>query len=257
MKPDPTIPRTPRPGARFHVPQGLAIGAERPLPADSAHHAARVLRLAEGDPVTLFDGTGGEYLGVIARIARGDVVVRATSWADVEREPPVAITLVQGISSGDRMDYTLRKAVELGVGTIVPVFTERSVVRLAGDRADRRTAHWRGLVGAACEQCGRNRVPEVMPPVNYVAWLATLAHPLPDEARLTLSPGAEHRLADLPRPAGPIALLAGPEGGLTSEEAMLAQSRGFRAIRLGPRVLRTETAAVAAIAAILTLWGDF
>ena len=257
MKPDLSILRTPRPGARFFVPQGLAVGAERPLPTDSAHHAARVLRLTEGDPVALFDGTGGEYLGVIARISRGDVVVRATSFTDMEREPPVSVTLVQGVSSGDRMDYTIRKAVELGIGAIVPVFTERSVVRLAGERADRRTAHWRALAVAACEQCGRNRVPDVAPPVPFVHWLGELPPPVAREARLTLSPGAEHRLADLPRPEGPITLLAGPEGGLTAEESALAQSRGFEAVRLGPRVLRTETAALAALAAILTLWGDF
>ncbi len=257
MKPDLSILRTPRPGARFFVPQGLAVGAERPLPADAAHHAARVLRLAEGDPVALFDGTGGEYLGVIARIARGDVVVRATTFTDTEREPPVSVALAQGVSSGDRMDYTIRKAVELGIGTIVPVFTERSVVRLAGERADRRTAHWRALAVAACEQCGRNRVPDVVPPVAFVHWLGELTPPVAGEARLTLSPGAEQRLADLPRPEGRITLLAGPEGGLTAEESALAQSRGFEAVRLGPRVLRTETAALAALAAILTLWGDF
>jgi 16S rRNA (uracil1498-N3)-methyltransferase len=257
MKPDLSTPRTPRPGARFFVPEGLAIGAERPLPAESSHHAARVLRLAEGDPVTLFDGTGGEYLGVIARIARGEVAVRASSYSDVEREAPVSVTLVQGVSSGDRMDYTIRKAVELGIGSVVPVFTERSVVRLAGERADRRTAHWRALAVAACEQCGRNRVPDVAPPEAYVQWLGDLAPPATHEARLTLSPGGAHRLADLPRPQGPIILLAGPEGGLTVEEAMLAQSRGFLAARLGPRVLRTETAALAALAAIQTLWGDF
>lgn len=257
MKPDLSILRTPRPGARFFVPAGLAIGAERPLPSDSAHHAARVLRLTEGDPVALFDGTGGEYLGVIARIARGDVVVRATVFADTEREPPLSLILVQGVSSGDRMDYTLRKAVELGIGAIVPVFTERSVVRLAGERADRRTAHWQALAVAACEQCGRNRVPDVAPPVAFVQWLGALAPPAAGELRLILSPGGEHRLADLRRPDGPITLLAGPEGGLTGEESALARSRGFEPVRLGPRVLRTETAALAALAAILTLWGDF
>jgi 16S rRNA (uracil1498-N3)-methyltransferase len=155
------------------------------------------------------------------------------------------------------MDYTIRKAVELGIGAIVPVFTERSVVRLAGERADRRTAHWRALAVAACEQCGRNRVPDLAPPVAYVRWLGELPPQAPRALRLTLSPTGEHRLAELPRPDGPVTLLAGPEGGLTPEEAMLAQSRGFQAARLGPRVLRTETAALAALAAIQTLWGDF
>ena len=169
----------------------------------------------------------------------------------------MSVTLVQGVSSGDRMDYTIRKAVELGIGAIVPVFTERSVVRLAGERADRRTAHWRALAVAACEQCGRNRVPDVAPPEAFVQWLGDLAPPAPHEARLTLSPGGAHRLADLPRPQGRSCCSQAPRAGSPAEEAMLAQSRGFEAVRLGPRVLRTETAALAALAAIQTLWGDF
>jgi 16S rRNA (uracil1498-N3)-methyltransferase len=257
MKPGSTNLRSPRPGARFFVPEGLATGAERPLPDEAAHHAARVLRLAQGDPVTLFDGCGGEYLGVIVRIDRGAVVVRAAGFTDTTRESPVAVTLVQGVSSGDRMDYTIRKAVELGIGAIVPVFTERGVVRLAGERADRRTSHWRALAVAACEQCGRNRVPDVAPPAPFADWLGQLTGPEACELRLALSPSGEQRLAELPRPTGPITLLAGPEGGLTGEEARLAHSRGFQAVRLGPRVLRTETAALAALAAIQALWGDF
>lgn len=249
--------RTPRPGARFHVDRTLGVGADVSLPPDAAHHAARVLRLAENDPVTLFDDTGGEYLSVIVRVGRGEVVVRTTAFLDVERESPLATALVQGVSSGERMDYTIRKAVELGITRVVPVFTERSVVKLSGERADRRTAHWRALAIAACEQCGRNRVPAVDPPLPYERWLGDLPPPQAGAARLTLSPTAMQRLADLPRPAGPIALLVGPEGGLTSEEAALAQQRGFGPVRLGPRVLRTETAAVAALAALQTLWGDF
>ena len=249
--------RKPRPGARFHLPQALAIGAELALPRAAAHHAVRVLRLDVGDLLTLFDGRGGEYRADIVRINRGEVVVRTTAFDPVERESPVATCLVQGISSGDRMDYTVRKAVELGIARIVPVFTERSVVRLSGERADRRREHWIALAAAACEQCGRNRLPEIAPSQSYVAWLAEIDPPADGSARLLLSPLAPARLATLPRPDGEVMLLAGPEGGLTDAEAGLAAARGFTGVTLGPRILRTETVAVAALAAIQTLWGDF
>ena len=249
--------RKPRPGARFHLPQALAIGAEMALPRDAAHHAARVLRLDTGDLLTLFDGLGGEYCAEIVSIARGEVVARTTAFDPVERESPVATALVQGISSGDRMDYTIRKAVELGITDIVPVFTERSVVRLTGERAERRREHWLALATAACEQCGRNRIPGIAAPVPFVDWLATVGRTPEDDVRLMLSPTASTRLAALPRPAAPVVLLAGPEGGLTGTESALAASRGFAGVTLGPRILRTETAAVAALAAIQTLWGDF
>lgn len=216
-----------------------------------------MLRLAENDPVTVFDDTGGEYLSVIVRMGRGEVVVRTTEFIDVERESPLATVLVQGVSSGERMDYTIRKAVELGITRVVPVFTERSVVRLTAERADRRTAHWRALAIAACEQCGRNRVPAVAAPLPFDRWLGDMPAPQAGEMRLTLSPTATQRLADLTRPSGAITLLVGPEGGLTSDESALAQLRGFGSVQLGPRVLRTETAAVAVLAALQTLWGDF
>jgi len=254
MKPDLSNPRTPRPGARFYLPEGLAIGADCPLSDESSHHAARVLRLAEGDPVSLFDGTGGEYLGVIARVARGEVVVRATAFSDTERESPLSVTLVQGVSSGDRMDYTIRKAVELGIGAIVPVFTERSVVRLAGERADRRTAHWRALAIAACEQCGRNRVPEVHDVIELADWLRERAAP---RAGIVLDPDAATSIAALPAPAQPLDLMIGPEGGLTVDEVTRATRAGLSAARMGPRVLRTETASLAALAVLNARWGDF
>lgn len=249
--------RRPRPGARFHLPQALAVGAELALPREAAHHAVRVLRLDTGDMLTLFDGLGGEYCAEIVNVARGEVVARTIAFDPVERESPVGTCLIQGVSSGDRMDYTIRKAVELGISRIVPVFTERSVVRLAGERADRRREHWTALAIAACEQCGRNRIPEIAAAVPFVHWLAELAAPGGEEMRLLLSPSASARLGALPRPSGPVTLLAGPEGGLTDTEATLAISRGFDGLSLGPRILRTETAAVAALAAIQALWGDF
>ncbi|MDR2614625.1 MAG: 16S rRNA (uracil(1498)-N(3))-methyltransferase, partial [Candidatus Accumulibacter sp.] len=175
-----------------------------------------------------------------------------------ERESPVDLTLVQGLQAGEKMDLTVQKAVELGVGRIVPVSTRRGVVRLEGERAKRRAAHWRAVAVAACEQCGRNRLAEVADPEDLPAWLnrpPAGTKPL----RLRLDPGASLTLDTLPRPetTGAIELLIGAEGGLAAEEAELARLAGFIAVRLGPRVLRTETAGLAALAAIQCLWGDF
>ncbi len=248
---------TPKSGARFHYQGRLGNGSEVRLQADAAHHAIRVLRLAIGDPVVLFDGRGGEFEARITRIDRSDVSVKTGAHRHTERESGLHVVLVQGLSSGDRMDITLQKAVELGVAAVQPVATERSVVKLRDERAQRRREHWQNLVVSACEQCGRNRVPVVFPVLDYANWLAQLSATTPDgETRLLLSPAADQALKAL-QPAQRIMLLIGPEGGLSPAEMQLAQSRGFRAARLGPRVLRTETAALAALAAIQTLWGDF
>ena len=248
---------TAKSGARFHFHGKLGNGSEVRLLADAAHHAVRVLRLTVGEPVVLFDGLGGEFEARITRIDRGDVSVKTGAHLDVERESPLHIRLVQGLSSGDRMDITLQKAVELGVAAIQPVATERSVVKLKDERAQRRAEHWQNLVIAACEQCGRNRVPEVLPLMGLPDWLAQLDMPAPDdEARLLLSPAATVALKDL-SPTPRMTLLIGPEGGLSPAEAQLAHSRGFNPVRLGPRILRTETAALAALSAIQAFWGDF
>lgn len=244
-------------GARFHVQDKLGNGSEVRLHPDAAHHAVRVLRLAVGEPVVLFDGLGGEFEARITRIDRGDVSVKTGAHLDVERESPLHIRLVQGLSSGDRMDITLQKAVELGVAAIQPVATERSVVKLKDERAQRRVEHWQNLVISACEQCGRNRVPEVLPLMSLPDWLAQLDMPAPDdEARLLLSPAATVPLKAL-SPVPRMTLLIGPEGGLSPAETQLAQSRGFKPVRLGPRILRTETAALATLSAIQAIWGDF
>jgi 16S rRNA (uracil1498-N3)-methyltransferase len=185
-----------------------------------------------------------------------DLGVSQGVFRDVDRESPLAVTLVQGISSGDRMDITLRKAVELGVAAIVPVATERSVVKLRDERADRRRQHWQALAIAACEQCGRNTVPAIAEPVDFRAWLAALPKDPGTQSRIALAVGGDAGFTHLPKPGGNVLLLVGPEGGLSPEEATLAASRGFTAIRMGPRILRTETAAVVAMAAMQTLWGD-
>lgn len=238
---------------RFYLPDILAPDTLITLPDASAHHAARVLRLSVGDAVTLFNGRGGEWAGHIHHIGKRAVDVHVAAWQDVERETPLRITLVQGISSGERMDYTLQKAVELGVHAVQPVACVRSVVKLSGERADKRRNHWQNLVIAACEQCGRNRVPEVADIAALPAWLA---QPATASLKLMFAPDAQHTLHALPRPGGDVTVLAGPEGGFAADEYSAALTAGFVPIRLGPRVLRTETAALAALSAMQTLWGD-
>ena len=227
------------------------------LPSRQAHHVARVLRLAPGDALTLFNGDGAEYDAVVARFAGDAVTVKVGDARNCARESPLEIVLGQALSSGERMDYTVQKAVELGVAAIHPLAAARSVVRLDGERAQKRVAHWQAVAVSACEQSGRNRVPPVAPVTELAAWLARPAAAGESALRLLLSPTGATRLRDLPRPAASIVLLAGPEGGFTPEEEAAARHCGFTPVRLGPRVLRTETAAVAALAALQALWGDF
>lgn len=239
---------------RFYCTGRLAAGTEIALDDNAAHHALRVLRLQAGDEVTLFGGTGGEFSGRLLRIDGRRVVIDVGAYDPVERESPLAITLVQGLASADRMDYAVQKAVELGVAGLQPVVTARSVSKLDDARADKRVAHWRQIAIASCEQCGRNRVPDIHAPRALHGWLAL---PSPASQRLLLAPDAGETLADLTRPVGGVELLVGPEGGLTAAEATAALSAGFRAVRAGPRILRTETAAPAALAALNVLWGDW
>ncbi len=241
------------PTPRFYLDQPLAPGARFSLPPAAARHAARSLRLAPGAEIVLFDGRGGEYAARIERIQKDAVAVSVTGYEPVERESTLRVHLAQGISGGERMDYTLQKAVELGVDAIQPIAARRSVVKLDGERADRRVAHWQGVVASACEQCGRNRVPPVAPPLALADWLGRR----PAGRLLFLSPLAERRLAELPPPDGADTLVAGPEGGFEADEIAALHAAYAIPVRLGARVLRTETAALAALAAMQTLWGDF
>lgn len=239
---------------RFYCREALAPGAHIELPEPVARHAVRVLRLPPGAPIVLFDGRGGEYQARIERIERERVVAALGAWEQRERESPLEITLVQALQAGEKMDFTIQKAVELGVTAIVPVESRRSVTRLSGDRAARRVAHWQGVAAGACEQSGRNQVPPVTAVERLDAWLARA---VPDDTRrLMLAPGASQALTDL-APTHRVQLLIGAEGGLDPQELVAAEQVGFQAVRLGPRILRTETAGLAALAAVQTLWGDF
>lgn len=225
------------------------------LSEDAAHHAVHVMRLAGGDPVTLFNGRGGEYPGRIASIEKLRISVDVLEHRAVEREAPVRATLVQAVSAGERMDFTVRKAVELGVAEIQPVLAARSVARPKGERAESRRAHWQKIAISACEQCGRNRIPTVHP---LVAEATAYRAPAGDDARrILLSPQAELRFSQACGPASGVILAAGPEAGFTAQEEAAFVDSGFVPARLGPRVLRTETAALAALAALNALQGDF
>lgn len=234
-------------------PGGPASGAMLALPKAAAHHAARVLRLRVGDTLAIFNGRGGEYHARITAMDRDDVNLRVESFDPVEREAPLAITLMQGIAHGERMDSVIQKATELGVARIVPVACERSVTRLDRERAEKRVAHWRSIAIAACEQCGRNRIPEIALP----AALDTAATLLAPGARYLLSPKADTSLRSLTAPGGSVTLLVGPEGGFTDAEENSAIAGGFQPVCLGPRVLRTETAGPAFIAGLLARYGDW
>jgi len=235
-------------------PQTLGIGMTVSLPANAAIHATRALRMQTGDTARLFNGDGKDYVGELLSIQKQDVSIKIRDVIPVLNESPLSITLVQAISSGDRMDFTIQKAVEMGVTSIQPVSSQRSVVKLSGERAEKRREHWQNVVISACEQSGRAVVPPVAAPLPLAAWLSQApAHAM----RLTLSPTATQSLHNLQRPVGELCLLIGCEGGLTDDEVDLAASQGFIPVQLGKRVLRTETAALATIAALQALWGDY
>jgi 16S rRNA (uracil1498-N3)-methyltransferase len=212
----------------------------------------QVLRMGANDAVTLFDGLGGEWAAVILVTGKRSASLRLLAFDPVERESTLKITLVQALATGDKMDLIVQKAVELGIGAIQPIASERATLKLAGDRAQKRTAHWQAIAQAACEQCGRNRVPVVAEVVTLETWLAMPA----DDARLMLHPQAELSLIDSVDAARPIALMVGPEGGFSEREISLAATSGVTPARFGPRVLRAETAGLAAIAAINAVHGD-
>lgn len=240
---------------RIHVDQPLASGTEFTLPAQAGEHVARVLRMGVGDVVVLFNGDGHDYASTIVAVGKREVSVRVESSTRVDNESPLRLTLAQGIARGEKMDLIVQKATELGVARIVPLHTERSEVKLDAARAEKRLAHWRAVAESACEQSGRAVVPEIVPALSLEAWLRDL--PADDGAlRLALLPEGTVQARELSFPASGGVLVVGPEGGLGERDVTALEAAAFRGLRLGPRILRTETAGLAALAALQALHGD-
>ncbi len=238
---------------RVHVETDLATGEHVLVTGAAANHIMRVLRLRAGDALTVFNGRGGEFGASIEEFRKDSVRVRVHEARAVERESPLVLTLAQGVSRGERMDWILQKSTELGASRIVPVLTERSVVRLDPKQAERKLHHWRGIAVAACEQSGRNRVPDIAAAIVFHDFLGSAGA---DSTRLLLSPGGELGIDDLSDVGAGVTVLIGPEGGLTEIEQESALRAGFTPVRMGPRVLRTETAAIAALTIIQQKFGD-
>lgn len=251
---------------RFYCPVEIFPGQTIELPKSIGHHAARVLRLKHGAGLILFNGRGGEFQAVITHIDRKSAAVVIEKRLAIERESQLSITLAQAICASEKMDWIVQKAVELGVNRVQPLATKRSIVRLSVERGEKRLDHLRKVVISACEQCGRNFIPEVLPPVPLPDWLrrqviyhGDLAGNAPSNSFFMLSPAAKEGLRYYSRTSRmtAITLLVGPEGGFARDEEASALAAGFLPLSLGPRILRTESAALVAIAAMQALWGDY
>ena len=239
---------------RCYVALPMQAGARVVLPELVANHLARVLRLREGDACVLFNGDGQDHDGRIASIGKREVVVELQASRAVDNESPLHVTLLQGIARGEKMDLILQKATELGVAAIVPVMAERTEVKLDAERTEKRMAHWRSVIASACEQSGRAQLPALAPPATLAA-AAGVLHGI--ALKLILDPGGEHLLSSLLAPADhQLAIAIGPEGGWSPRDRERLRAAGFTGLRLGPRVLRTETAGLAAIAALQSRFGD-
>lgn len=236
---------------RFYCPQPLAAGATVDLPEAVAHHL-HVVRMQAGDEIVLFNGEGGEFSAVLASVEKRRASATLQAFSPREAELPFAITLVQGLPEGAKMDWIVEKAVEMGVARVQPLAAQRSVVRLSGERAEKRLAHWEAVAVAASEQSGRNRVMEVSPVADFGAWIGKAGSP----TRLLLSPRGQESLTAWARrnPPQPVCLLVGPEGGFNEREEDAAVAAGAIAVSMGPRILRTETAGIAAVSALGAAW---
>ena len=239
---------------RIHVDQPLAIGIASPLPAQAGEHVARVLRLGEGAALTLFNGDGMDYPSVIQTVGKREVVVQVQAALTVRNESPLPLTLAQGVARGEKMDLIMQKATELGVARIVPLLTERSEVKLDAARTEKRLIHWRAVVTSACEQSGRARVPQITPALPLTSWLDALDDN--GALRLALLPEGTQQARSLRFGSAGGILVVGPEGGLGERDVAALTAAGFNGLVLGPRILRTETAGLAALAALQALHGD-
>lgn len=238
---------------RFHLPENLSVGQTVALPDNIVRHL-NVLRVHPNENITLFDGKGKAHAAQLTVLEKRRAEAEILHEDTTDNESPLNITLIQSISSGERMDFTLQKSVELGVTAIQPVISERCIVRLDGERAAKRLARWQEIVISACEQSGRNTVPPVLPIIGYREALDKMPS---ESTKLIMSINRARKLADIRHPSGAIVFMVGPEGGWTEQEEQQAFEAGFQAVTLGKRILRTETAPLAALAAMQTLWGDF
>lgn len=238
---------------RFHLPENLSVGQTVALPDNIVRHL-NVLRVRPNENITLFDGKGKAHAAQLTVLEKRRAEAEILREDTTDNESPLNITLIQSISSGERMDFTLQKSVELGVTAIQPVISERCIVRLDGERAAKRLARWQEIVISACEQSGRNTVPPVLPIIGYREALDKMPS---ESTKLIMSINRARKLGDIRHPSGAIVFMVGPEGGWTEQEEQQAFDAGFQAVTLGKRILRTETAALAALAAMQTLWGDF
>jgi 16S rRNA (uracil1498-N3)-methyltransferase len=238
--------------SRVYTSQPMESGLQIELTDSAGHYLSRVLRLTAGDSVILFNGDGSDYAAMIVEIQRQQVSLRITDSKLSENESKLKITLVQAISRGERMDYSLQKATELGVHCIQPISSRRVEVHLDEKRLRKKLEHWQKVVISACEQSGRAVIPEVKTPVSLADWLASAD----DSLRVVLDPSAQSKLSQLPTTVADISLLVGPEGGFSEEELQDLASEGVMAVSLGPRVLRTESAGPAAIAVLQAIYGD-
>ncbi|HEZ4582401.1 TPA: 16S rRNA (uracil(1498)-N(3))-methyltransferase [Neisseria meningitidis] len=238
---------------RFYLPENLSVGQTVALPDNIVRHL-NVLRVRPNENITLFDGKGKAHAARLTVLEKRRAEAEILHEDTTDNESPLNITLIQSISSGDRMDFTLQKSVELGVTAIQPVISERCIVRLDGERAAKRLARWQEIVISACEQSGRNTVPPVLPIIGYREALDKMPS---ESTKLIMSINRARKLGDIRQPSGAIVFMVGPEGGWTEQEEQQAFEAGFQAVTLGKRILRTETAPLAALAAMQTLWGDF
>ncbi|CAH9053551.1 Ribosomal RNA small subunit methyltransferase E [Pseudoalteromonas holothuriae] len=236
----------------IYHPFELTLNNQTILGDDAAGHIARVLRMQVGEKVSLFNGQGGEFLCEIIEISKKKTSVQVLEFNNRDCESPLKIHLGQGISRGDKMDFTIQKSVELGISEITPLFTSRCGVKLSGERLAKKHAQWQKIAIAAAEQSGRNTITVINPPIEINTWLAQPSN----ELKLTLHPRAEHNIKTLPTPTTGIRFIVGPEGGFTDEEMQATNQQGFIDVRLGPRVLRTETAALTVLSALQLQFGD-
>ena len=238
---------------RIYCSEPIGTGTSVSLPAEPARHLVRVLRMSVGDKLTLFDGSGGEFEASIASVDKRSVSVEIHTHQDVERESPLTLNLLQAVAKGDNADWVVQKAVELGVASIQPMLTERTVVRLSPERAAKRHIHWLGIIAGACEQCGRNRPPILYPTRSLPDLLQNRPR---DIDGFILTPGGASCLERSRLPPTALDLVIGPEGGFSDQEVEMAVAAGLNPLRLGPRILRAETATVAAVTAVQSRWGD-